>query len=224
MEKRVRIGLVDSGCSQEQFVHCAGSAAFVLDGDNVNTLPATADSLCHGSRVAAILLHVAPQAELVVAQVFRERLTTSAAQVAAAIDWLLGREVAVINLSLGLREARPVLGQACARALQAGAVLCASAPAHGAPVYPAAFPGILRVTGDARCALGEIAAIGAAHADFGAHVMPLDGDMRAAGASMACAHLSAQAARHFSTGGDATSLRAALAAQARYHGIDRPGR
>ncbi len=224
MSRQVRIGVVDSGCSTEQLAHCGASAAFVLDDGEVRILPATPDALCHGSRIAAILLHFAPQAELFVAQVFRERRATSAAQVAAAIDWLLEREVAIINLSLGLREARPVLAQACTRALQAGVVLCASAPAHGAPVYPAAFADVLRVTGDARCARAEIAAIGAAHADFGAHVMPLDGDRRAAGASMACAHVSAFAARHFGQGGDARSLRDALAAQARYQGIDTPGR
>lgn len=220
MNAQVRIGMVDSGCSPAQAAHVVASAAFSVEHGQPQRTPMQADSLGHGSRVAAILLHFAPQAELVVAQVFRERLTTSAAAVAAAIDWLVSCEVAVINLSLGLREPRALLAEACARALQAGVVLCAATPARGAPVYPAAFPGVLRVTGDARCARAEIAALAADHADFGAHVLPLDEQQTGAGASMACAHLSGQIARHFGGGGNAAALPGWLQSQARYHGIE----
>lgn len=214
----VRIGLIDSGCSFAQPAQL--SAAFVLDEAGVRQVAAAPDALGHGSRVADILRHCAPQAELLVAQVFRARLTTTAAQVAAAIDWAVANGAQLVNLSLGLREPRPVLAEACARALAAGVVLCAAAPARGQAVYPAAFPGLLRVTGDARCAPAEIAALGAAHADFGACVRPLDGSLAGAGASMACAWLSGLAARHFIAGGGAESLRAWLVAQARHHGVE----
>ncbi|WP_418648009.1 S8 family serine peptidase [Thauera butanivorans] len=218
---RIRIGVVDSGHAAAQVPHVAASAAFVLDGGEPRRVPAEPDRLGHGSRVGDGLLHCLPQAELLVAQVFRERLATSAAQVAAAIDWLVDEDARLINLSLGLREPRPVLAAACARALAAGVVLCASAPARGQPVYPAGFPGVLRVTGDARCMVPtEIAALGAAHADYGAHVRPLDGSLDGAGASMACAWLSGMAARHLAAGGSAASLPGWLAAQARYHGVE----
>lgn len=188
----VRVGLVDSGAPDTAVV---ASAAFVLDGGVVHRLPASADRLGHGSRVADIVRHCAPAVELLIAQVFVERLATTAAQVAAAIDWLVASRASVINLSLGLREPRPGLEAACRRALAAGVILCAAAPARGGPVYPAAYPGVLRITGDARCTRLEIAALGAAHADFGAHVRPLDGTLDGAGASMACAHLSGHIAR-----------------------------
>jgi hypothetical protein len=32
-------------------------------------------------------------------------------------------------------------------------------PARGAPVYPAAYPGVIRATGDARCAPHELSAL-----------------------------------------------------------------
>lgn len=217
----VRIGIVDSGCAERLHGHVHASAAFALDGEAVGRTALQADLLGHGSRIADILLHFAPQAELVVAQVFRERATTSALALAAAIDWLLECEVPLINLSLGLRAPRAVLAEACARAHAAGVVLCAATPAHGAPVYPAAFPDVIRVTGDARCARAEIAALEAAHADFGAHVLPLDGEASAAGASMACAHVAGRIARHFGDGGSRASLRGWLRANARYHGVER---
>lgn len=222
MSLPVRIGVVDSGCAAVQAPQVAASAAFARVGAEVVQAPAEVDVLNHGSRVADILLHCAPQAELVVAQVFRERLTTTAAQVAAAIDWAVASGARLVNLSLGLREPRPVLAEACARARAAGVVLCAASPARGDPVFPAGFAGVLRVTGDARCAPAEFADLCAGHADFGAHVRPLDGGLAGAGASMACAWLSGAVAQYFVTGGDAHSLRAWLHAQARYHGVDNP--
>lgn len=223
MAAKVRVGIVDSGSSAAQAAQVAAAAAFVRGDSDVRRIAACDDLLGHGSLVGDVVLHCAPHAELLVAQVFRERLATTAAQVAAAIDWLVGSGAAVINLSLGLREPRPVLEAACRAALDAGVVLCAASPAQGAPVYPAAFAGVLRVTGDARCERLEISALAAAHADFGAHVRPMHGALAGAGASMACAHLSGHVARHLSEGGraDADALRAWLTVQARYHGLER---
>lgn len=217
-----RIAVVDSGCAAVHASRVQAAAAFVVDGGRLSEVPASADALGHGSRVADILLHCAPQAELLVAQVFRDRLTTTATQVAAAIDWAVANGAQLVNLSLGLREPRPVLAEACARAVAAGVVLCAAAPARGDAVYPAGFAGVLRVSGDARCAPGELAAIGSAEVDFGAHVRPLDGGLAGAGASMACAWLSGQAARHLAGGGGVGSLRAWLEEQASRHGVDNP--
>lgn len=220
----MRIAVVDSGCAAMDVRNVCAAAAFVLDDSGVREGPVAPDALCHGSRVAEILLHCAPQAELLVAQVFRARLTTTAVQVAAAIEWAVENGAQLVNLSLGLREPRPVLAEACARALAAGVVLCAAAPARGEAVYPAGFAGVLRVSGDARCAPGEIAAIGTNLVDFGAHVRPLDGSLTGAGASMACAWLSGMAARHLADGGGADTLRAWLVEQARHHGVDDPRR
>lgn len=217
-----RVAVVDSGCAAAHASQLRAAAAFVLDDGGVCRVPATVDALGHGSRVADILLHCTPQAELLAAQVFRERLTTTAAQVSAAIDWAVANGAQLVNLSLGLREPRTVLAEACARAQAAGVVLCAAAPARGQAVYPAAFPGVLRVSGDARCAPAELAAIGSAQADFGAHVRPLDGRLDGAGASMACAWFSGLAARHFAAGGRADGLRAWLLEQACHHGVDDP--
>lgn len=222
METPVRIGVVDSGCSAEQTVQVVASAAFVMAEGSVCCVRAETDALGHGSRVVEILLHHAPAVELLMAQVFRERLTCTPAQVAAAIDWLVGAGVLLINLSLGLREPRAVLAAACAHALEAGVVLCAATPARGAVVYPSGFPGVLRVTGDARCEPMEIAMLKAMHADFGANVRPIGGSLTGAGASMACAHLSGLAGRYLAAGGAVSSLGDWLMAQAHYHGVEDP--
>ncbi|MDD3674100.1 subtilisin-like serine protease QhpE [Thauera propionica] len=220
----LRVAVVDSGCSAVHAPRVRAAAAFVIGDGGLDEVPVIEDVLGHGSRVADILLHGAPQAELLVAQVFRERLTTTAAQVAAAIDWAVANGAQLVNLSLGLREPRPALAQACARAVAAGVVLCAAAPARGQAVYPAAFAGVLRVSGDARCAPGELAAIGSAEIDFGAHVRPLGGSLTGAGASMACAWLSGLAAQYLASGGGVETLRDWLDEKACHRGVDDPRR
>lgn len=193
--RTVRVGIVDSGVPTLASARVAGSAAFVLEDEVCVQRAATTDVLGHGSSVAACVLAQAPEAELWCAQVFHQRLTTTALQVAQAIDWLVAQQVEVINLSLGLRNDRAVLAAACERACAAGVIVCAASPARGAPVYPAAYPGVWRVTGDARCALDQWSWLATGQADYGAHVAAPAGSEQGAGASLGCAHLSGHVAR-----------------------------
>jgi len=193
----VCVGIVDSGAGPYQQV--AGAAAFVFRENQLWLEPARPDALGHGSRVIEIIQALAPDVDIVSAQVFLERYTTTAAQVASAMDWLLDQGVRVINLSLGLRQDRPVLRQACERALAKGVLVCAASPARGEPVYPSAYPGVFRMTGDARCERHDISCLNTAFADFGACVRPVDGQVGPAGASLGCAHLSAHLARYLAT-------------------------
>jgi hypothetical protein len=174
------IGVVDSGCADGQALL---GRRFWLEDGVLQEGELHPDTLGHGSAVVARLHAEAGRAPLLMAQVFTRQGSTSALQVAAALLWLVEQGASLINLSLGLQQDRPVLRQACAEAQAAGALLCASSPARGAPVYPASYPGVVRVTGDARCAPGQWSWLGTAQADFGASV----GAMGTAGASLACA-------------------------------------
>ena len=187
MSTEPRIGLVDSGHAPTQAPLIRAGRRFWLDGEALREGPLTADGLGHGAAVIASLTTEAGDAELHLAQVFDGRGQTSALQLAAAIHWLIEQDVALINLSLGLRQDRPLLRQACAAASDAGILLCASSPAQGAAVFPAAYPQVLRITGDARCAPGQWSWLDSAQADFGAPVRAGSG---MAGASVACAALS----------------------------------
>jgi len=222
MNAPIRIGIVDSGCPARA-AQVRAAVAFVIEGEQVRQRPAEPDRLGHGSRILEIIAGGAPEAEFYIAQVFRERLGTTPGQVAAAIDWLVAQQVQLINLSLGLRAPREVMAAACRRALDAGVILCASAAARGEPVYPAAFPGVLRMTGDARCAPDEISALATEGADYGGHVRPRDGALAGSGASMGCAHMSAHVARYLAQGGPTApaAVRRWLDEQARYHGAER---
>lgn len=220
MKPEVRIGVVDSGHDLSEQPPVA-ARRFALAHAGLLEHEAEADALGHGSAVSAAILERAGEARLYVAQVFDGRGVTSALQVAAAIEWLLACQVRVINLSLGLREDRPVLRQACALAVEAGILLCASSPAQGSPVYPAAYPGVLRVTGDARCLPQQWSWLGSAQADVGACVRSADG--RLSGASLGCAALTGHLAAFLQQHPDASNqgIRDWLHEQAHYHGPER---
>ncbi|EKT4569003.1 S8 family serine peptidase [Pseudomonas putida] len=186
----VRVGIIDSGCSPEQANGLRDARRFWLEDGQLREGEMLPDQLGHGSAVLASLQHQAGPVSVLVAQVFSAQASTSALQVAAALLWLVEAGATLVNLSLGLQQDRPVLHQACAEALAAGVVLCASSPAQGGPVFPASYPGVIRVTGDARCAPGQWSWLGTRQADFGAYV----GAGERAGASLGCAALSGKIA------------------------------
>ncbi|WP_028630066.1 MULTISPECIES: peptidase S8 [Pseudomonas] len=187
MANELAIGIIDSGFAPEQGSHVALARRFWLEGGELLDGDTQPDALGHGSVVLDTLTRQCGPVRLCVAQVFAERWQTSPLQIAAALHWLIEQNVALVNLSLGLRNDRPVLREACVLAHTAGILLCASSPAQGEPVYPAAYPGVIRVTGDARCAPGQWSWLNSPQADFGAHVAAANG---VAGSSVGCAALS----------------------------------
>ncbi|WP_443690261.1 subtilisin-like serine protease QhpE, partial [Pseudomonas sp.] len=156
-----------------------------------------------------------------VAQVFDKRGVTSAMQISSAIDWLAEHEVRLINLSLGMRQDRSLLREACAAALKRGVLLCASSPAQGEAVFPASYPGVVRVTGDARCGEQDWSWLNSAQADFAACVRgTLAGQ---SGASLGCAALSGHIAAYLAEQPHASNSEIIdwLRAYARYRGPER---
>ncbi|MCY1272606.1 hypothetical protein D9M68_228750 [compost metagenome] len=187
MATELAIGIIDSGFAPQQAGRVAITQRFWLEGGELREDDVLPDALGHGSVVLETLSRQCGPVRLCVAQVFAERWQTSPLQIAAALHWLIEQDVALINMSLGLRNDRPVLREACVLAQASGILLCASSPAQGEPVYPAAYPGVIRVTGDARCAPGQWSWLNSPQADIGAHVNAANG---VAGSSVGCAALS----------------------------------
>lgn len=186
MRPELRIGVVDSGFAETQSASVSGARRFFLTDDGHAEGDSLADALGHGSVVCEAILSHVPGARLCVAQVFDERGVTSPLQIAAALHWLGEQGVRVINLSLGVRQDRPILREAVAGLIESGVLVCASSPARGEPVFPASYPGVIRVTGDARCGEGEWSWLDSPQADFGAAVTVAG----RSGASLGCAAIS----------------------------------
>lgn len=230
---QVDVGIVDSGLATGLAERLAGPPAGRLaagiafvdagDGPPEAQLP-VADPLGHGSQIAELILAAAPAARLLCAQVFTARQPASVHTVAAGLRWCVGQGARVINLSLGLRDDRPILRAACAEAVEAGVLLVASAPARGGRVYPAAYPGVLAVSGDARCGAGAWSLIEGLRLVGASPMGPLRPDGPAqGGASFAAARVSGLAAAYFaaSTGATEDDFRAYLLASASFHQRER---
>lgn len=155
---RRRIGLVDTGVDVR---HGALANARVTTRSLLSpgVRPASRE---HGTAVASVLAGTsgeAPgligEAELLVADVFRQRgndeSDTNAELLVRALDWLVGRDVELINMSLAGPH-NEVLARAVEAAAAVGAVMVA-AGGNGDrnPVFPAAYPNVVAVTAvDAR--------------------------------------------------------------------------
>ncbi|MCF8482411.1 MAG: hypothetical protein K9H25_18455 [Rhodospirillum sp.] len=192
------VGIVDSGGPSIALV---GARRFFSDEDGaIHMGPPRPDRLGHGTQVDAIMRRGVPGLVPLHAQVFDERPVTSPARVAAAIDWLVGEGARVVCLSLGLPHDRDVLREAVERALAAKVLLVAASPAQGGACFPAAYPGVIAATGDARCAFDDITLLGTgAKPAFGAWCASPEKTTPGAspgpgGASIACARLSAHVA------------------------------
>ncbi|MCP5420582.1 MAG: S8 family serine peptidase [Gammaproteobacteria bacterium] len=201
MPEPVLIGLIDSGVAASQTAYVAKERRFYWDTlGQIATGVAVPDRLAHGSMLADILLAYAPQARVLNAQVFDGARASTPAVIAAALDWAVAEGARVANLSLGLREDRPVLRRACEAAIAAGILLVCSVPARGGPVYPAAYAGLLRVCGDARCEPGQLSALPEGPAHLGACPHPHGAALTASangGASLGAAHVTGLLAAFF---------------------------
>ncbi|MCW5698659.1 MAG: S8 family serine peptidase [Rhodospirillales bacterium] len=227
MDGTVRIGLLDSGVESDLSGAIEAELGFRQNAEgSVSDCPACEDRLGHGTEIARIVLARAPTVRLLNAQVFTTSLTTSAAVVAAGLEWLTRQHARLANMSFGMKEDRAVLRDACMKARAAGTILLAASPARGGEVFPASYEGVIRVCGDARCRPGEISALHTAQADFGAS--PRDADIggrapKLGGASFAAAHACGIIARYFDVEpeADRDAVWRHLQRIARYHGPEK---
>lgn len=217
----MRLGLIDSGISTIQDTFVQKAYRFTADEEG-KTLRQTVlpDKVGHGTIVCDIITHHAPDIMLYNAQVFDDRGVTTANNVAAALDWLRAEKVDIVNLSLGLQQDRTPLREACAAAVAAGMTLIAASPAQGDAVFPSAYPGVIRATGDARCDITDISFLDSRQADFGGcpHMIghSTGARPRIGGASLGTAHMSGHVASYLSQGGAKETIREWLVSQAKY--------
>jgi len=193
---------------------------FADNGRSVSLEPTIPDPIGHGTAVTHAICGMPANIELLIGQVLDDKRVTTPAAVAAGIYWAVEAGADLIHMSLGLRQDRRVLADAVASAVQAGCVVVASTPARGAATYPASYPGVIRATGDARCAEGEISALDPARAHFGG-CPNYPGCSESGGASIGAANVSASVVARLAPGSAAESVRAQLISLARYHGAER---
>lgn len=155
----VRIVVVDSGINPRHS-HVGGrvDGAGIYRGEDgsVHRGPDYEDTSGHGTAIAAVIRHVAPEADLFAVKIFNGALVTTPDVLEGALSYALQAGARVVNLSLGMEAApaAPSLRGLCGEAARAGIILVASERngSNGATV-PASYDAVIGVKGDGR--LGE---------------------------------------------------------------------
>jgi subtilisin family serine protease len=221
-ERPWRVAVFDSGIGLPTAAAVTQSRRFVDEGDRVLDEPPIADPIGHGTIVASIIAGAHRPVELLIAQVLNERARCTPATLAAATVWALEQEAELLHFSLGLPHDRAVLGSAIAAATAVGVLVIAAAPARGLTAYPAAYPGVIRTTGDARCNDTQISFLDSAAADFGACAMyQTPSGQVSRGASIGAAHVSRYLVTHLPTGLAVSEVYESLVRRAAFHGPER---
>jgi hypothetical protein len=216
------VAVIDSGVAPSAHAPARSARRFIDRGTQIIEAELAPDRTGHGTVVAQIIASAGVPIELCVAQVMDAEGRTTPAAVAAALLWALAQRAQLIHLSLGSRQDRAVLAAAIARVIAEGVVIVASTPARGARTYPAAYPGVIRATGDARCGQEEISHLATRWADFGACAVHFrsDGDAQR-GASIGAAHLTRFILAHLTPTTEPAAVSRSLAQCARYRGAER---
>jgi hypothetical protein len=158
--KGVRVAVLDSGINalHSHVREVAGGVHVRWREDRtVDFDPDYRDLLGHGTAVAGVIRTKAPEVELYAVRVFERELRTHAAVVAGAIRWSVQHGMQVVNISLGTEreESRDLLKAVCDEAAGDGAILVVASEDNERECFPASFPGVIAVTGDAACAWDE---------------------------------------------------------------------
>jgi hypothetical protein len=161
----LRVGMVDGSVAPSR----PGLAGVRLDQRAF--APGGAKVTAHATAVASLIARAAPGVEIEVADVYGPTPTGgSALALARALDWLAQSGAPVINISL-VGPPNAVLAAAVKAAIDRGLILVAPVGNDGPaapPLYPAAYPGVIAVTGidGRRRVLPEAGRAG--HVDFAA--------------------------------------------------------
>ncbi len=154
--KGVRVVVVDSGVNPRHS-HVGGriDGARIYRGEDgaVHRGPDYQDTSGHGTAIAAVIRHVAPETDLFALKVFNGALATTPDVLEGALSYALQAGARVVNLSLGMAAApnAPTLRALCRDAARAGIILVAAARngSKGASV-PASYDSVIGVKGDGR--------------------------------------------------------------------------
>ena len=132
---RVRVALVDSGVDP---AHPGLRGKFVLGERD-----ALRDRLGHGTWMAAAILALAPDAELVAIAVLEDVDRCGPIELLRGIDAALALSPDFVNVSLGVIDLaqRDAFAAGIARALACGARIVAPASLQGLPCWPGALDG-----------------------------------------------------------------------------------
>ncbi len=189
MTRKLQVALIDGPIQKD---HSAIRTQYFMDGSMgvAGETPAKR----HATAVAAAILSNAPAVEIDNYVIFGSGLSTNNQTVNAALSAALNSDASIIHCSFGMRQSNLEMSSIVKNIVYSGKTLVASAPARGGPVFPAGYPGVISVQGDARCQASQWSLLDLPSAMFGA--CPGTDINGIGGASIAAAYFSGLAAKY----------------------------
>ncbi|SCO46646.1 uncharacterized protein FFMR_08654 [Fusarium fujikuroi] len=109
-EKAIRVAVLDTGVDKREAIFRAvrgnygtclkDTASFILDRDPHDTH----DTHGHGTRVAALIVQIAPHVNLFIAKVCNDKTIHGVNQYVEAIKWAMDQKVHIINISASMND------------------------------------------------------------------------------------------------------------------------
>ena len=170
----------------------------VLDGDPDATGTAAG---AHAHAVSAAIRYHCPHIELRHFPVFSGALRCKKTTVLEQLQAAICSDAKGLHCSFGFSSSDFATETLFRSAVQNFTWIVASAPARGAPVFPAAYADIISASGDARCTADQHSYLNTDSVDFAACPLPPQTiDPALAGASIAAARISGMIAAIMSRG------------------------
>lgn len=189
MKRKLQIALIDGPVQKD---HSVIRTQHFLDDrlDFASETPAQK----HAAAVVSAILSNAPAVEIDNYVIFSSDLSTNNQTTNAALSAALNSDASIIHCSFGMHQSNPEMSSIVKNIISSGKTLVASAPARGGPVFPAGYPGVISVQGDARCKATQWSLLDLPTAMFGA--CPGTGSNGVGGASIAAAFFSGFVAKY----------------------------
>lgn len=153
----IKVGVVDAGIDAshpalEQCIHKSVSllnANRLHDSETSSPLTPPANVNGHGTAIAYIIHKKAPAAHIYSIKILDERLTSSIRRMIEAIDWAIGQNLDIINLSMGSTQFRykAEVEAAIHRASVNNLLVVSACNSHQKPSLPASLSGVFGVSG-----------------------------------------------------------------------------
>lgn len=154
----VRVAIIDSGIRKDDprlFRADISGWKIQLSATNHALLSDDYDDLNgHGTELAVHIHQLAPQAQLIGIRIMDTELKAAADLLVAGIETahkIANADIIVISFGTPNMGKAMILREACAMALDAGAMIVAAAHPQGARSYPADVPEVIGVTGHPDC-------------------------------------------------------------------------
>lgn len=180
-KKRIKVALIDSGCSFETYEKVA---IVVNKEQNIEVVEPKKVEFTHGDAIGKIIKD--DEIEIYDVQIFDEYLSTSALHFFGALNYLLSKDIDVINISLGLKYNYKEIKDVCEQLIKKGVVIVASYPRSGGfEVFPASYKDVIKVSSDGMCEEYKISLIDKKNSIFGAN--PFSSKKEVSGSSVAVA-------------------------------------